>query len=277
MAARSVAERLSQRLGKPVIVESQAAAGGAVASAQVSRSAPDGHTMVMLTAGHPGMAATRRQLPYDSVDGFSMVSMVMAYPLMVLVGRDSPIKSFPDLLARAKAEPGKLTFSANAPGTLLHLTGEWINAQAGTSMSHVAYRGGAQAMIDLLALRVDFGVDTPVSAIEHLRAGTLRALAVTSAQRYPLFPDVPAVAETLPGVDAMSWLGLAVAPNTDRAIVDRLNTEIKSILESAEIKELFNRVGALPIYSTPEQMRDQIVREIATWNRLVDQKRIERQ
>ncbi len=277
IAARSVADRLSQRLGKPVLVEPAPGGGGVIASDQVARAAPDGHTIVMLTAGHPGTAALRKQLPFDPVDGFSMISMVMAYPLMVMVARDSPVQSLSDLLARAKAEPGKVTYSANAPGTLLHLAAEWINAEAGTSMTHVPYRGGAQAMTDLLTMRVDAGVDTPVAAISHLQSGSLRALAVTSKERFALFPQVPAVAETLPAIDAVSWLGLALPPNTSRTIVDRLNAEIKSILETAEIKELFHRVGAVPSYSTPEQMRSQIVREIATWNRIVDQKKLERQ
>lgn len=277
VVARLVADKLSPRLGQPVVVESVVGAGGVIASERVAKADPDGFLMVMLTGAHSGTAATRKSLPYDPVKDFSFVSIVTAYPMMVVAPPDSPIKTFPDLLQRAKAAPGQITYASNAPGSLHHLLGEWINIEAGTAMVPVPYRGAAQALVDLLGGRVDVMIDTATTAVEQVRAGKVRALAVAWPSRYPLLPDAPTVAETLPGVETMSWLGLAMAPGTPRPIVDRLNAELQAVLATAEMKERFAQLGGVPSPSTPEAMREQISREIERWNRVVEQKSIERQ
>lgn len=277
VVGRLIGEKLSQRLGQPVIIENAPGAAGITASDNVARSAPDGYTMVMLTGAHTGTGAMRKKLPYDPVKGFAMVSMVTAYPMMLMVKPDSPIKSFPDLLARAKATPNKVTYASNAPGSAHHLLGEWINIEAKTTMVPVPYRGAAQAIVDLLGGRVDFMIDTATTAIEPVRSGQTRALAVASPKRYPLVPDVPTIAETLPGVETMSWLGIAMPPGTPQPIVDRLNKELKEILAEDDIKKRLSQLGGVSNYTTPDQMRDQIAREIARWNRVIDEKKIERQ
>lgn len=277
IVGRLVADRLASRIGQPVLVESLVGAGGVLASDAVAKSAPDGHTLVMLTGAHSGTAATRKSLPYDPVAGFSFVSGVTAYPMMLVAAADSPIRTLPDLIARAKASPGKITYASNAPGSLHHLLGEWINIEAGTSMVAVPYRGAAQAIVDLLGGRVDVMIDTATTAIEQVRSGKVRAVAVASAQRYPLLPEASTVAETLPGVETMSWLGLAMAPATPAAIVGRLNDELRTILVSADMTERFAQLGGVPNPTTPEAMRAQVEREIGRWNRVVDQKQIERQ
>jgi tripartite-type tricarboxylate transporter receptor subunit TctC len=277
VVARLIADRLSPRLGQPVLVESIVGAGGVIATDTVAKSNPDGYTMVMLTGAHSGTAATRKSLPYHPVNDLSMVSTVTAYPMMIVAPLDSPIRSLSDLIAKAKAEPGKITYASNAPGSLHHLLGEWINIEAGTSMVAVPYRGAAQAIVDLLGGRVDVMIDTATTAIEQVKGGKVRALGVASPGRYPLIPDAPTVAETLPGVETMSWLGLAVAPGTPRPIVERLNAELRTILESPDMKERFAQLGGVSSPSTPEEMRNQIAREIERWNRVVDQKNIDRQ
>jgi tripartite-type tricarboxylate transporter receptor subunit TctC len=277
VVGRLIGEKLSQRLGQPVVVENLPGAAGITASDNVARAAPDGYTMAMLTGAHSGTGAMRKKLPYDPVKGFAMVSTVTAYPMMIMVKPDSPIKSLPDLLARAKAAPNKVTYASNAPGSAHHLLGEWINIEAKTTMVPVPYKGAAQAIVDLLGGRVDAMIDTATTAIEPVRSGQTRALAVASPKRYPLVPDVPTVAETLPGVETMSWLGIAMPAGTPRPIVDRLNKELKEILDEPEMKKRLSQLGGVSNWSTPEQMRDQIAGEIARWNRVIDEKKIERQ
>ena len=277
LVGRLIGDALSRRIGQPVVVENAIGGGGVLASDTVARSAPDGYAMVMLTGAHTGTAAIRKSLPYDPVNGFAMISTVTAYPMMIVASPDSPIRSLADLLTRARAEPGKITYASNAPGSAHHLLGEWINIEAKTTMVPVPYRGAAQGIVDLLGGRVDVMIDTAVTAIELIRSGKVRALAVASPVRYALVPDVPTVAETLPGVETMSWLGLALAAGTPRPIVDRLNAELKEILSEPEIKARLSQLGGMPSWSTPEQMRDQISREIERWNRVIDQKNIERQ
>ena len=277
LVGRLIGEKLSRRIGQPVIVENAVGGGGVLASDTVARSTPDGYTMVMLTGAHTGTGAIRKSLPYDPINGFAMISTVTAYPMMIVASPDSPLRSLADLLDRARAAPGKITYASNAPGSAHHLLGEWINIEAKTTMVPVPYRGAAQATVDLLGGRVDVMIDTATTAIELVRSGKARALAVASPERYPLIPDVPTVSETLPGVETMSWLGLAMAAGTPQPIVDRLNAELKEILSEPEIKERLSQLGGVSNWSTPEQMRAQIAREIARWNRVIDQKQIERQ
>jgi tripartite-type tricarboxylate transporter receptor subunit TctC len=277
VVGRLIGEKLTQRIGQPVIVENAPGAAGITASDSVARAAPDGYTMVMLTGAHTGTGAMRKKLPYDPVKSFAMVSMITAYPMMLMVKPDSPIKSFPDLLARAKAAPDKVTYASNAPGSAHHLLGEWINIEAKTTMVPVPYKGAAQAIVDLLGGRVDFMIDTATTAIEPVRTGQTRALAVASPKRYPLLPEAPTVAETLPGVQTMSWLGLAMPAGAPEPAVARLNKELKAVLDEADIKQRLSRLGGVSNWTTPEQMRDQIAGEIARWNRVIDEKKIERQ
>jgi tripartite-type tricarboxylate transporter receptor subunit TctC len=277
LVGRLIGDKLSHRLGQPVVVENQPGAGGVTASDSVARAAPDGYTMVMLTGAHTGTAAMRKKLPYDPIKGFAYVSTVTAYPLMILVRPDSPFKSLADLLAAAKAEPNKITYASNAPGSIHHLVGESINIEAKTTMVAVPYRGAAQATVDLLGGRVDAMIDTATTGIEVTKSGKVRALAITSPKKYPLLPTAPTVAETLPGVEAMSWLGIAMPAGTPRPIVDRLNKELKEILDEADIQQRLSQLGGVSNWSTPEQMSEQVAREIARWNKVIDEKKIERQ
>jgi tripartite-type tricarboxylate transporter receptor subunit TctC len=274
---RILGQKLSERLGKPVIVEQKVGGTGLIANEFVAKSAPDGYNMVLLTGGHPGTAAVMKKLPYDPVRDFGMVSTVIAYPMVLSVAQDSPIKSLPDLLARAKAQPGRISFSSVGMGSLHHLLGEWMNIEAGTTMLHVPFKGATPAMTELLGGRLDVLIDTATSSFGPIRGGRLRALALTSAGRYPLMPDIPTVAETVPGVEFSSWLGVAVAPGTPRPIVDRLNQELRAILDFPDVRQRFAEFGGVPTASSPEEMQGRIEREIARWKRVVELKDIERQ
>jgi tripartite-type tricarboxylate transporter receptor subunit TctC len=276
LVSRLLAPNLSERLGQPVVVDQRTGAGGIIANEALSKASPDGHTLALLTGAHPTAAALRRTLPYDPVRGFAMVGTVVAYPLVVSVVSGSPVGSFPDLLARARAAPGKISY-AMSPGSLVHLAGEWINTEAGTTMLAVPYRGSSAALVDALGGRVDVMIETATASFPQIRAGKIRPLAVSSPARHPALPEVPTIAETLPAVEFTSWLGLATAPGTPRAVVERLNTELRSVLDLPDVRQRIAELGGIPTPSTPDEMRARVEREIARWKRLVELKGIERQ
>jgi len=276
LVSRLLGQKLSERLGQPVVVENRPGGAGLLANDALAKSPPDGHTLVLLSGAHPATAALNRALPYDPVRDFGMVGTVVAYPLVISVAPGSPIRSFADLIERARAAPGKLTYSMT-PGTLVHLLGEWINIEAGTAILGVPYKGSANALVDVLAGRVDATIETGTASFGHIRSGKLRALAVSSPARHPALPELQTISETLPGVEVNSWLGLAVPAATPRAIIARLNGEIRSILQMPDVRQRLADLSGVPTPSSPEEMRALIEREIARWRRVVELKNIERQ
>jgi tripartite-type tricarboxylate transporter receptor subunit TctC len=275
--SRLLGQKLSDRLKQPVVVEQKVGATGLIANDLVAKSAPDGNSMVLLTGGHPGTAAVMKQLPYDPVKDFGMVSVVIEYPMVISVPPESPIQSFQSLIERARAAPGRVSYSSAGPGSLHHLLGEWMNLEAGTTMLHVPFKGAAPAFTELLGGRIDVLIETGTFSIPLVKSGRLRALALSSAGRYPLLPEAPTVGETLKGVEFSSWLGVAVSPGTPRATIDSLNRELGAILAENDVKERFAGFGGLPAHSTPDAMRARVEREIARWQRVVETRGIERQ
>ncbi|MBH1964938.1 MAG: tripartite tricarboxylate transporter substrate binding protein [Comamonadaceae bacterium] len=277
LISRFVAQKLSERLGQPIMVEQRLGATGIIAQDAVSKAPPDGYTMVLLTGGHPTSAAMKKKLPYHPVNDFGMVSTIIEYPMAIGVRPDSPIKSFADLLARAKAEPGKLSMSSAGIGSLHHLLGEWIKIESGTEMIHVPFKGAAPAYTELLGGRLDVFIETMTFLNVNFKNGQVRPLAVSSSQRLKDFPNVPTISESLPGVDPTSWLGLVVSPGTPRAVVDRLNTELRAVLAEPATAERFAQLGGVPAPSSPEEMRSRVQREIDRWTRVVKLRNIERE
>jgi tripartite-type tricarboxylate transporter receptor subunit TctC len=266
--SRLLAERMAGPLGQSITVENNTGGGGGIAASMVSHAPPDGTTLTMLTAGYASGAAIGK-FPFDGDETFGLVSMVCAYPFVFTVPKDSPIQSFADMLARAKANPGKLTYVITSLGSVYHLVGTWVGAKAGVQMVPISYRGSAAAVTDVLADRVDVMLDTATSGFPRVASGQFRALAVTSPTRYPLLPDAPTVAETLPGVHYMSWLGLATAPHTPRPIIDRLNRELHRALDAPNVQQKLKEGGNVATPTTPDGMRKQIEDEIANWKRIV--------
>jgi tripartite-type tricarboxylate transporter receptor subunit TctC len=273
--SRLLAEKLAERLGQAVVVENSATTGIATWNT-VAKSQPDGYLVSMLTGAFSARAAVAKSLPYDPIRDFSFITLVSGYPMVVATAANSPIKSFPDLIARAKAAPYDVTYGMNLPGSVHHLTGELINVEAGTSLRGIPYRGNSQIVQDLLGGRLDVMVETATIAFAQIKGGTLRGLAVSSRNRFALEPDIPAIGETLPGFEVMSWLGLAAPGGTPRSIVDRLNYEVTEILKLPDIREKLATVANIPTPSTPEQMQEYIERDAARWSRVVDIKGIER-
>jgi tripartite-type tricarboxylate transporter receptor subunit TctC len=266
--SRLLADKISPRLGQSITVENNTGGGGGIAAAMVTRAPPDGTTMTMLTAGWASGAAVGK-FAFDPQNTFGFVTMVCAYPFVYAVPKDSPIKSFSDMLERAKAAPGKLTYVITSLGSVYHLIGKWVDMAAGTDMVPVSYRGTAMAVTDVLSGRVDVMLDTATSGFPRVHSGQFRALAVTSPERFPLLPDAPTVAEHLPGVHYMSWLGVAAAPHTPRPIVERLNSEFHRALELPDVKAKLREGGNIATPTTPEGMGKQIEDEIANWKRLI--------
>src|SRR5258705_9493842 len=208
IVGRLLADKLAERLGQSVTVENNTGGGGGIAASIVSHAPPDGYSMTLLTAGYASGAAVGK-FPFDGDNTFGFLSMVCAYPFIYQVPKDSPIQSFADMLARAKATQGKLTYVITSLGSIYHLIGAWVGSKAGIDMVPVPYRGSANAVTDLMSGRVDVMLDTATSGFPRVANGQFPALAGTSPTRYPLLPDAPTVAETLPRVHYMAWLGLA--------------------------------------------------------------------
>jgi tripartite-type tricarboxylate transporter receptor subunit TctC len=269
VVARLLAQRLQQALGQAVVVDIKSGAGGALASNAAAKAAPDGHTLVLLTGAHTVSAALRRNLPYDPVKDFAFVSTVTTFPFVVAVRADHPARSLEDLLARAKAEPGKLNFSSVGIGSTQHLTGELLASAAGVRLQHIPYRGGGAPVQAVLAGEVDLLVDTPTVALPHIQAGRLRGLGVTSAAPWPTLPGVPTVASRLSGFEVQSWLGLAAPAGTPDPVIARLHAELGKILASPDLRRSLAQSGSLASHSSPEAMRDIVQNDIARWRSVV--------
>jgi tripartite-type tricarboxylate transporter receptor subunit TctC len=253
-----------------VIVESITQGVGILGNQMVSKSAPDGYTLAMLTGGFTTQAAVMKSLPYDPIRDFAFVTSVVAYPMFLLVAPNSPIASFKDLIDRARAAPGKVNYAIIGGGSVYHLLGKWIENRAGVEMNAVPYRGSVPAFTDLIGGRLDAMIDTATSAIPRIRNGQLRPLAVSSPERYPLMPDAPTMVETVPGIELMSWLGLAAAPQTPRPIIDRLNNEIRRALDLPDIRQWLTETGVLAAPSSPEELQRRIETEIELYSKIAE-------
>lgn len=272
--SRLVARHLQAALGQPVVVEIKSGAGGVVASSYVAKAEPDGYTLVMLTGGHTVSAAVNKSLPYDPVADFQPISTVTAFPFVVSVKADNPARTLADLLGTARAKPGTVSFSSVGVGSTQHLTGELLAATAGVQMLHVPYRGGAAPVQAVLAGDVDVLVDTATVAAPQLKAGTMRALAITSSRPWPLLPGVPVAADTVPGFQVYSWLGIAAPAGTPGPVVDRLHAALAAMLQDPAFRKAVNDIGSEPSGSSPAQMRTMIESEITRWKKVVQQANI---
>jgi tripartite-type tricarboxylate transporter receptor subunit TctC len=271
LVARQLGAKFTERLGQPVVVESVTQGIGLVANQMVSKAAPDGYTFAMLTGGFTTQAAVMKaSLPYDPVRGFAFVTTTVSYPMFLLVPPNSPIASFQDLVERARREPGKINLAILGSGSVYHLLAKWIENQAGITVGEIPYRGTVAAFTDLIGGRTDAMLDTATSAITRIKTGQLRALAVSSPERYPLMPDVPTMDATVPGIKLMSWLGLAAPPATPRPIIDQLNAEVRHALALPDVKRWLDDTGVLAAPSTPEEFRRRIEAEIELYGKLVE-------
>jgi len=263
---RAIADKLKDRLGQPVVVENKPAAGGTVATAEVAHSAPDGYTMVLAFNGPLSFAPLLQKLPYDVGKDLAPVIITSSQPNVLAVNATLPVRSIAELVAYAKANPGKLNYASVGNGSSSHLNMELFKSVAGFDAVHVPFNGSPPAVKSTVQneTQMIFAVMQPLQA--QIQAGTLRALAVTTAKRFSLLPDLPSIAESgYPGFEALAWNGVLVAAGTPRPIVARLNTEMNAILKEPEMRQKMQGFGFDLVGGTPEEFGALISGETAQW------------
>jgi tripartite-type tricarboxylate transporter receptor subunit TctC len=271
ITARAIAQELAAQLGQPVIVENKPGAGGNVAAAEVARSAPDGHTLLLtLNALHAISPHLYASLPFDAMKDFSFITPLVSFNNVLVVGPGFPARSVADLIAQAKRAPGKLSFASSGNGTNLHLTGELFKSMAGVDLVHVPYKGSAPALTDLMGGAVAMMFDTIPSALAHVKSGKLRALGVTGAKRSPVLPDVPTIAEAgLPGFEVVSWYGLVAPARLPQEVARRLNAEATKAANGKEFRGRMEPLGFDIVTAAPEKMAEMLAADSARWAPLI--------
>ncbi len=267
--ARIMAQWLTVRLGQSVVVENKPGGGTNIAVQAVVNAAPDGYTLLFAVVTATINPSLFKSLPFDFQRDIVPVAGLAELPLVMEVTPSLPTKTVAEFIAYAKANPGKISFASFGVRTISHLAIELFKIQTGVDVLHVPYSGGAPMVTDLLAGRVQAGVDALPNSLPHIRAGSLRALAVLSPKRTPALPDLPAMADTLPGFDVRTWTGIGAPRGTPDMIVERLSGEVNAGLADAGVQKRFAEVGAVPLHYTPAEMRDMIAQDLKKWARVV--------
>ncbi len=275
MVGRLLAPKLAERLGQNFLVENRPGAGSMIGTAYVANATPDGHTILVMSGAFTAQAAVMKKLPFEPLRDFNWISMVVIYPFVVIVNAGSPVQTVSDLIGAAKRNPGKLNYGSVGIGSVFQLAAELFNSMAGTHILHVPYRGSAEPMTELIAGRLDVIFTTLTGAYPQIQANRVRAIAVASLERSPQLPNVPTVAETLPGYEVTSFAGLAAPRGTPRPVIARLNRELREILGEPEMHKRFIDLGGEVRPSSPEEMGRHIANEVAKWQRIVAEKKID--
>ena len=266
LTARVIGPKLTDAWGKPVVVENKAGATGIIGTEFIAKAAPDGQTLVLVASSHAINPSMFKKLPYDTVKSFEPVVLTHVLPLMLVVHPSLPVKNVQELIAYAKANPGKLSFASSGPGGAPHMSGELFKSMAGLDMIHVPYKGSTAAHSDLLAGRVSMMFDTVSAISPHVKSGALRALAVTTAKRSAAMPDVPTMAEAgMKGYETSTWGGILAPAGTPKDVVAKLNAEINKALAAQDVRQRMLDAGIEPAGGTPQQFTAFIQSEMAKW------------
>lgn len=271
--ARLIGQKLAGPMGQQIVIENRPGAGGTIGAEAAARSAPDGYTMFLAGVATHGINPNlRKKLPYDPVKDFEPVSLIAQAPLLVVVHPSLPVRSVRELVALAKAKPGQLTYASNGAGGSSHMAVELFQMMTGTKLLHVPYKGLSPALTDLMSGQVQLMFSSAVAMLPQVKAGRLRAVAMTGGKRSPAIPDLPTVAEAgVPGYETGSWYGVVMPAGTPKPIVSRLGKEIAAIAKSPEINERLVDDAAIPVGSTPEEFGAFIRSELARWAKVVRQ------
>ncbi len=273
--ARALSIKLGEKIGQPVVVENRPGAGGTIGSDAAAKSAPDGYTLLLATSStHSIGPAINPKIPYNAFEDFTPLGYVASSPNLVLVPNTSPAKTAKELIEYAKKNPGKLNYASSGNGTIVHLTTELFKAMAGVFMVHIPYRGTALAIPDLVSGKVDVLFDSLVTGLPHVKDGKLRALAVTSAARTPLAPDLQAVAEVLPGFESTTWFGLYGPKALPADVVQRVNTALNATLADPEVKERFARLGAEATGGSAPRFAQVVKADHDKWKAIIAERKI---
>ena len=274
--ARLLAQKLGEALNVPVVVENRAGAGGMVGATHVAKAKPDGHTLLLVTGAYPAAAALSTAPAFDPIKDMAMVSLVTAYPFIINVPANSAFKTFPDLVAHAKKNPGSLNYATSGVGSISHLSAELMNAMAGIETVHIPTKGGNTALSETLAGRVDFLFEAPTLSLPFIKSGKLRALAATGRERYKPMPELANVSEALPGYEVYSFIALGVTGGTPDAVVQYLNAEMRKIVGQADVVRRLVELGGEPQANSPDEMNRYVASELRKWRQVIDSRKIER-
>jgi tripartite-type tricarboxylate transporter receptor subunit TctC len=266
---RTLGDAVSRTWGQSVVVENRPGAGGVIASQALATSPPDGYTLIVVASGHPTNAFLYAKLPYDTFKNFTPISLLASSPNILLVRTDSPFKTVGDVIEQAKAKPGSLSFGEAGNGTSTHLAGELLRNLARIDITPIPYKGGAPAINDLLAGQIPMSFNNGPESVGQLEAGTVRALAVTTASRAPFLPNVPSMGETVPGYDTEVWWGLLGPAGMPPDLVEKLSHDFVAALNTEPVKERLNKLGAMPIGSTPPQFDAKIHADYDKWGPII--------
>jgi tripartite-type tricarboxylate transporter receptor subunit TctC len=266
---RTLGDVVAKQWGQSVVVENRPGAGGVIASQAVVTSAPDGYTLIMVASGHATNPLLYPKIPYDTFKDFTAISLLASSPNILLVRTDSPFKTMADLIAAAKAKPGSLSFAHAGTGTSTHLAGELLKSLAKIDLNAIPYKGGAPSINDLLGGQIPMSFNNGPESVGQLQAGTLRALAVTTADRAPFLPDVPSMSETVPGYDTGVWWGLLGPANLPPDVLTKLSHDFVAALNTDAVKERLGKLGALPIGSSPPQFDARIRADYEKWGPII--------
>jgi len=271
LTARLLGERLSARLGQPFVVENRPGATGQIGSQAVSRAPADGHTLLVMAATvHAVSPNLQKSFPFDPIEDFTPVSEIVRFPYALVVSANSPYQSVADLVAAAKKAPGTVSYGSFGQASAPYLISEMLALSSGTKLLHVPYKGAAQAITDVMGGQIHFFIDSLPSPLAQVRGGRLRALAVTTQQRSPVLPNVPTMAETLPGFEAIAWLGIAAPPKTPADVVGRLHATLRQIAAEPEYIAKLRETGLEPVASaSPEEFRSFLQKQKAHWAKII--------
>ncbi len=275
VTARIFAEGLSRRLGRQVVVESRPGAATTLAAAQIARATPDGYTLGFVPISHSVAGATYKQLPYHPINDFTFIGQVTEYPFVVVTYTEHPVKSIPDLIHAARTRP--LLCGTVGQGSAQHLLATYFARRAKIEIQTIPFRGGAPAITELLAKRIDLFIDPPITLLENIRSGKLRAVAVTGKTRFADLPDVPTIAEAgFPGFSVISWVGVVGPAKLPQEIVARLNAEIRANVTDPAVAKRIRDLGSEPAPGSPSDFRDMVTSDLNRWIAVVAEAKIER-
>jgi tripartite-type tricarboxylate transporter receptor subunit TctC len=267
--SRTIGQKLNERFGQPVVVENRAGANGTIGAAFVAKSPPDGLTMLIVPAGYAANPALYKSLPYDQSRDLAPVSHLASGPLVLVVHPSLPAKSVRELIALAKAKPGEINVGSAGNGSLPHLCAELFNSTAGVKLTHIPYKGSGAAIVDVLGGQVPVYFMNILQSLPLIKGGKLRALGVTSPKPSAIAPDLPAIAQSVPGFDMTNWYGLLVAGGTPRDIIAKLQQEVARVLNLPELKERLAGEGMTTVASTPAEFVEFLAVETAKYNRII--------
>ena len=274
--ARLLGQRLSERLGQQFVIENKPGAGNNIATESVINAEPDGYTLLFVNPANYINASLYANLKFNVIRDIAPIAAFNRVPNVMTVNNNVPAKTVAEFIAYVKANPGKVNLASSGNGTSVHLSGEMFMAMAGVKMQHVPYRGAAPAITDLLGGQVQLIFDNMPSILQHVRAGSVRALAVTGTARSPLLPDVPVLADTIPGYEASALFGVGAPKNTPKAVIEKLNKEINAVLAEPAIKARLLDLGGEPLIGTPEAFGAMIVAETDKWKKVIEEAKVEK-